>query len=75
MKITGILEGWRIDSVFTIVWGFIYGDTKKRFRDGTWIHTSDVKGIRSMNLKEGDIIETRNSFYKLGKPLGIKEIV
>jgi hypothetical protein len=63
-EITGTLENWRYyhsDDV-KVVYGKIYGDTKDRLSDGTLIHTSYI--IK----QEGDIVYTRNSVYKLGKP-------
>lgn len=45
-----------------VIWGYIYGDSKGRFVDDTFIHTS-----RIVNIKD-DILETRNSVYKLEEP-------
>ena len=39
--------------------GQIYGDTKGRFLDGTSVTTSTIVS------RDGDIIKTRNSTYKL----------
>ncbi len=67
MKLTGRLEGWSIQQVTKkefIVWGSVFDDVHKRFFDGQRIHTS---GIKSRPLKEGDVVETRNSTYLLGK--------
>lgn len=63
-EITGTLENWSYDRHHRVFWGQIYGDTKGRFRDGTMIHTSACEFNKN---KEGDIIETLNSRYKLGK--------
>lgn len=48
-----------------IIWGVVEGDLLKRFQDGDIIHTS---GIKNRKVFEGDIVETRNSKYLLGKP-------
>ena len=65
-QITGKLERWRIQRYpqGVIYWGFIYGDTKGRFRDGAYIHTSLVE------KREEQTIYTLNSVYELGKPSG-----
>jgi hypothetical protein len=44
-----------------IVWGNIYGDTRGRWRDGTRIHTSDVKSFDEAT----QILHTLNSSYKI----------
>lgn len=72
-KITGRIEGWFIDQVVKkefIIWGFIYDDEDKRWVDGTHFHTS---GIKNRPVKEGDVVRTRNSSYKLGKKLKLSE--
>lgn len=63
-KFTGRLEGWVKDDHYNIIWGFVYDDVHKRFRDGTWIHTSSI-----VEQKKGSV-KTLNSLYKLGKPAG-----
>ncbi len=66
--IVGTLEGWFIQQVSNkevIFWGDIYGDKLGRFPDGSHIHTSGV--VLKGKPKEGDIIETRNNKYKLGR--------
>lgn len=65
--ITGRLENWTIQKYpqGVIYWGNIYGDTKDRFYDGQYIHTSLVTS------RDGQIIHTLNSTYELGKPSGI----
>lgn len=40
---------------------------KRRFGTGTNVITSSIEGIHTL-IKEGDIIHTRNSVYKLGAP-------
>lgn len=64
-EITGTLHEWAVQSNGThqIVWGYIFRDTKDRFQNGTYIHTSYMD---AKELKEGDIVETLNSTYKLG---------
>lgn len=42
-----------------IVWGHCYNDSKQRFEDGRWIHTSYIK-----STEEG-VVKTRNSTYKV----------
>lgn len=44
-----------------VIWGYIYDDSKGRFADGTFIHTSKIVSI------DGDILKTRNSVYILEK--------
>lgn len=39
--------------------GYIYGDKKGRFEDGTYVHTSKVIEL------SGDIVQTQYSKYKL----------
>ena len=65
--ITGRLENWSLDPSFNMMWGHIYGDIHKRFYDGAFIHTSSLKHPVKTEHKEGDIIQTRNSTYLLGK--------
>jgi len=61
---TGRLEGWLYMN--GVIWGQIYDDKLKRFRDGTEIHTSTVASP-AKDRKEGKIIRTRNSAYLLSK--------
>lgn len=71
--ITGVIENWQpikhpshlsgISS--THIYGDIYDDIKGRFPDGGWILTTAV--LNSDEIKEGGVIQTRNSVYKLGK--------
>lgn len=67
-ELTGRLENWSKDSSFNILWGNIYDDQMERWEDGQIIHTSDIKGLQKLDLKEGDIVQTLNSRYLLGKP-------
>jgi len=61
-KITARLENWQL--VFNNLYGDIYDDSKNRFEDGKWIKLSKINAVE---LKEGDIIQTMNSKYLLGK--------
>ena len=66
-EVTGRLEFWVLDLVHNVLWGNIYDDIHNRWGDGRHIHTSDLKSDNPKSFKEGDIIETRNSSYLLGK--------
>lgn len=57
-KIDGTIKNAHRDG--NVVVGTIYGDRKKRFPDGTKIHTSRV-----MEELPDSIIRTRNSVYKI----------
>lgn len=62
---TNLLKEWNIIKLYgndvIIVEGFIFNDIKKRFVDGTYIHTSRVLKADFVN----GIIETKNSVYHL----------
>ena len=45
-----------------VLMGCVYGDTKGRFRDGDYIHTSYV--VREL---EGDVFVTRNNAYRVAE--------
>lgn len=65
--ITATLENWypvQCTSKEMIIYGACYGDALGRFPDGEIIHTS---GVKNRKLSEGDIVNTRNNKYKLGK--------
>ena len=66
IEIHGTLENWSYYFGETIL-GFIHGDTKLRFPDGSLVSTSKV--IK----RHGDIVYTRNSVYKLGAKAVTKE--
>lgn len=69
VQVTGRLEKWVVDQVHPIVWGRIFGDTRGRFPDGLWIHTSVVPALaEGASLSEGQVIKTLNSTYLLGVP-------
>lgn len=72
----GVLQDWTVDGYGrSVVWGDIYGDTKGRFPEGTWIHTSRIVEPQDLTtLKEGMIVETLNSKYLLGQPLRIESV-
>ena len=64
-EVTATLEDWRVEQTYLglIFWGKIYGDTKRRFVNGTTIHTSLV-----LRVEDGKVY-TLNSVYKLGKQM------
>lgn len=70
-EVVGTLDGWAYDPRYGCVWGYVYGDTKGRFSDGTLIHTSSVAANQAP-LQQGGLLKTRNSVYRLGKPSGIE---
>jgi len=61
---TGRLEDWAY--VGGVIYGAVFDDKLKRFRDGTEIHTSPVASP-AKDRKEGKVIQTRGSTYLLGK--------
>jgi len=61
------LENW------VFIGGVLYGEVLNhpRFDDGTLVRTSTVISEPTEEpAKEGDVIETRNTFYELGKKRG-----
>ena len=70
-EITGRLEYWIYDERNNIFWGDLYGDVHNRWRDGQDIHTSTVTTPEAPLSKEGDVIETLNSKYLLGKKMEV----
>lgn len=58
--------GWNTDDGSFCISGLIYGDTKGRFSDGELIRTSRIE---AREVKEGDLVQTRNSVYQLGKKI------
>lgn len=49
-----------------VLWGDIYDDPKKRFEDGTFIHTSSVKKVTPTEY--GVLVETRSgTLYAITK--------
>ena len=66
--LTGTLVDWYTDPMGRdILWGWIEGDAKGRFDHTTRVHTSSIPDFRT-DYVEGDVIETMNSVYLLGKP-------
>jgi hypothetical protein len=63
-SVVGELRDWRkhvcrSDGAY-VLWGFIYDDSRNRFPDGQWVHTSRVKNI------VGDLAYTHTgSIYRL----------
>jgi hypothetical protein len=63
---TNLIKDWKIlllNGNDVIIYGYIYNDIKKRFEDGTYIHTSKVLKADFVN----GVVETRNSVYHLEK--------
>lgn len=63
---TATLNDWttqELSDKTMIVWGSIENDELDRWCNGTWIHTSETP---IADLKEGDIVVTRNNKYLLG---------
>jgi hypothetical protein len=63
--ITADLKGWTFHDLPNgkqIVMGRIYNDTRQRWGDGTQIQTSII------TKREGDIITTLNSVYRMCAP-------
>ena len=73
-EITGVLEDWKVIPILgrKVLLGYIYGDSKGRFEDGTIVRTSLLTG-KTTDLKKGGIVTTLNSVYKLGNKLKGKE--
>lgn len=62
------LENWVYDPIHKCIWGYVYRDTKGRFVDGTWIHTSSIPNANPSEYVEGFVVQTRNTQYLLGVP-------
>ena len=61
---TNLIKNWDIESACdgsVMIVGNIYNDTKNRFVNGTYIHTSRVISI---DFTIG-VVKTKNSFYNL----------
>ncbi len=54
-KITGAINNGRQ------IEGYIQDDSRGRWRDGTFIRTSDI--VKTTNTKDGILVETLNSIY------------
>lgn len=68
-EITGRLENWFFDPIWKTLIGDIYEDARSRFIDGERVRTSKLnhKEKEIEAFKEGDIVNTTNSVYQLGK--------
>ena len=73
-KVTARLEGWILKNGIYGMWleGRIYDDTKGRFQDGTYVHTSSIELEEAQNLQTGSVAKTRNSNYLLGEILTVE---
>jgi len=56
------LDNWLLADSMFVLWGNVYDNPK--FRDGDFIHTSELKGWDV----ENQAVITRNSRYILGEP-------
>ncbi len=67
-KITGYLENWYYDEMNHVIWGHLVGDIRKRWHDGAYIHTSNLRlsKDKAKDLQDGDTVHTMNSIYILG---------
>lgn len=65
-----VLQDWQVfrRGTTTILLGNVYGDDKNRFQDGDGIRTSNVTSPAP--FIEGNIVQTRNTRYLLGKRAG-----
>jgi hypothetical protein len=61
------LEGWVFMPEAGWLVGYVYEDEKGRFRDGEYIHTSQVKQDPK-TFKKGIDVKTKYSVYELGEP-------
>ena len=73
--INGRLENWhseqRTEDYEFMLFGNVYDHGPDRyFEDGERVHTSLVIAPPGHVFKEGDIVQTRNSRYLLGKSMG-----
>lgn len=68
-EVTGRLIDWEYDPINHVIWGHLVEDIRKRFRDGAKIHTSNLSVSRdkAKELKNGDLVKTRNSLYLLSE--------
>lgn len=66
---TATIENWSWHKKSNTIVGYIYGDSSGRFEDGAFIQTSTLKpmSMQVSSPKEGAILKTLNSSYKLGK--------
>jgi len=52
------------DPRYGVVWGACYGDVRRRFGQGAWIHTSMVD-LAYEGLEDYVFVKTLNSLYKV----------
>lgn len=64
-NVTARLENW--GGLWNNLYGEIYDDIRCRWKDGQHVQVSRTD-VAVDEMKEGDIIKTRNSTYLLGKP-------
>lgn len=62
---TAEIFNWRLSGNY--IEGLVFKDELKRFPDNSWIITSSLKEGQE-ELKQGDIVETKNNKYLLGYP-------
>lgn len=67
-----VLSNWTYDDLGNILNGNISGDELKRFRDGEFVLTRrlDLSETSVTQLREGNVVKTRNTRYLLGKQRG-----
>jgi len=63
-KINGRLENWQLNIMNNTIYGEIYADPDKRWKEGKFIKTSLVMQGK---LRVGELIQTKNSVYLLGE--------
>ena len=68
-ELTGRLEAWSYDEKNHVIWGWIFDDKNKRFKDETYIPPSNLRVPKTTDFKEGMEVPTMNSLYLLGKKL------
>lgn len=64
-----VLEEWSVIPSTNGILGVIFQDETKRFNDGEVVRTSTIKPYQY--LVEGNIVETQNTRYLLGKRRGV----
>ena len=59
-----LIKNWNIESAYDgsiMIVGNIYNDSRNRFTNGTYIHTSRVMSVDFLT----GVVKTKNSFYNL----------
>lgn len=65
-KITGRLENWKWSNNYKgSLEGNIFDDSKGRFRDDDYVHTSEI--VECNLVENTGFVKTLNSYYTLGK--------